>query len=158
MQYLVIILFSVLITFSGCSTRRPDPEALKTEIIELHQAFIDAHLNKDVDFILDGISDDYLSVARGEITRQTKADMRENFEDYLYNTEFSEYRDVEEPVVSISDDGSMAWSVVKVKVAGRRKTDDGSENEFDFICAWISVYEKQENEWIIVTEVSTFVQ
>ena len=58
-------------------------------------------------------------------------------------------------MIWISKDGLTAWSIVKVKVAGGRKLDDGSTKDFDVIFAWITVYEKQGDEWKRLIEVST---
>ncbi len=150
-----IIALLMFLLLSGCGSGT-NKDSLKQEILDLHQNFIDAHLNKDVNFIVNSISENYFSVARGEVTRRTKADMRETMEEYLYNSEFSEYRDVEPPIVSISDDGSMAWSVFNVKVTGKRKNDDGSETDFEFTCVWLSIFERRNSKWIMVNDVSTF--
>jgi hypothetical protein len=67
-----------------------------------------------------------------------------------------EYRDLQEPIIEFSDDGSVAWSVVRVKVAGIRVMNDGTERELDFICAWIALYRRQNDKWIRLGEVSSF--
>lgn len=41
------------------------------------------------------------------------------------------------------------------KVAGSRKLDDGSTKDYDVIFAWITIYEKQDDEWKRLIEVST---
>ena len=75
---------------------------------------------------------------------------------YLPNTRFSEYRDLAEPIVGVSDDGSLGWSIVQVKVAGTRMMEDGTERELDFTCAWLTLYERQDGRWMRTAEVSTF--
>lgn len=150
------IIFAVLtVTLIGCRSW-PDLVVLKSEILELHQATIDAHWNKDVDFFIRDISDDYFSVSDGEITHPTKEAIKTRFSGYLHSTTFTEYRDLREPIIGVSKDGSMAWSIVQVKVTGERTMDDGSIRNLDFICAWITLYERQDNQWIRLGEVSTF--
>jgi hypothetical protein len=128
---------------------------MKSEILGLHKTLIDAHLNKDVDFFVKDISEDYMSISHGDIRRPTVEEIRAQFDDYLNNTTFTEYRDVSEPIVGFSKDGSVAWSIVQVKVAGTRVR-GGEEIELSFICAWITLYERQGDKWIRLLEVSNF--
>ncbi|MGD8537929.1 MAG: hypothetical protein PVI66_04340 [Candidatus Aminicenantes bacterium] len=134
---------------------RPDTEALRSEILDFHKKFIDDHLNKNVDSFVEDYAEDYIFVAHGEIDHPSKEEFKTSFSEYLHSTTFSEYRDLEEPIVGFSKDGSMAWSIVKVKVAGAREVEIGSTKEFDIIYAWITLYERQGDKWIRTVEVST---
>jgi len=134
----------------------PDFDKLKSEILDLHKQGIKAHLNKDVDFFVQNISENYMSVSKGEIHKPSKDEIKSKFSDYLSNTTFIEYRDLQEPIIDFSDDGSVAWSVVRVKISGIRKMNDGTERELDFICAWITLYRRQNDKWIRLGEVSSF--
>ena len=134
----------------------PDFNKLKSEILEIHKQEIAAHWNKDVTFFNKNISEDYVSVSRGEIRQPSKDEIESNFSNYLDNTTFLEYRDLQEPIIGFSDDGSVAWSIVRVKVSGIRKMNDGTERELDFICAWITLYKRQNDKWIRLGEVSSF--
>jgi hypothetical protein len=149
-----VMLVALTLTLAGCQAS-PDPEALRADILGLHKALIDAHLNKDVDFFVQDISEDYLSVSRGEIRAPTVAEIRATFDSYLNNTTFTEYRDLREPIVGYSKDGSIAWSIVQVRVAGRSAMSDGPEREFDSTWAWITLYERQGDRWIRLGEVSS---
>ncbi|MHA2252970.1 MAG: nuclear transport factor 2 family protein [Candidatus Kariarchaeaceae archaeon] len=133
----------------------PNFEELRTQIKDLHQQFIEAHLNKDVEFIVNSLSDNYISVSNGDIDYPTMKDMRVTFNDYLNNSTFTEYRDVTEPIINFSDDGSLAWVIVQVQIAGNRKKADGSEGRFDSTWAWISLYKRENDKWITLTDVST---
>ncbi|MFW9993326.1 MAG: nuclear transport factor 2 family protein [Candidatus Odinarchaeota archaeon] len=135
---------------------KPDFKALRSGILAHHNALIEAHLNKDVDFFVQYVSEDYLSVSHGEISTQTREEIKSQFTDYLSNTVFTEYKDLREPVIGFSDDGSMAWCIAQIKVKGKRTMDDGSERDLDFICAWISLYKRQDDKWICLGEVSSF--
>ena len=133
-----------------------DCEALGREILRLHEAEIDAHWSKDVEFFARDISEDYLTVAAGEVGRPTPEEIRERFSNYLSNTTFTEYRDSAEPIVGFSKDGSMAWAVFQIRVVGKRAMDDGAERELDFTCAWMTLYERQGDRWMRLADVSTF--
>ncbi|MFX1511498.1 MAG: hypothetical protein ACFFCQ_02825 [Promethearchaeota archaeon] len=134
----------------------PDYKALRAEILALHKKLIDAHWDKNVNFFIQNLSNNYLSVSNGDIRTPTKGEIRAQFTNYLNNTTFEEYKDLREPIIGFSKDGSMAWSIVQVKVKGRRTMDDGSARDLDFICAWITLYERQGEKWIRLGEVSTF--
>ena len=137
----------------GCQSS-PDFEALRKEILDLHKKTIEAHWNKDIGFFVKDISEDYMSVGSGEIRNPTKEEMTSQFSNYLNNTISTEYRDLREPIINFSKDGSIAWSVVQVKVAGKRIMDDGSERDFEDTWAWITLYKRQGDKWIRLGEVS----
>lgn len=149
-----ISIFSSIALWGCCS--QPDYEALRSEILELHRKNIEAHLNKDIEFFVQNLSDDFMSVSGGEIDFPTKEDIRSNFSSYLNSTEFSQYADLREPIVGFSKDGSVAWSVVQVRVAGKQTADDGTEKDMDFTCAWITLYQREGDRWIKLAEVSNF--
>lgn len=152
----VTILISLLtVSLIGCQSS-PDFMELKAELLEIHEKFIEAHLDKNVDFFVHDLAEDYVFVARGEVSHPTPDDIKSNMSDYLNNTEFSEYSDTQEPIIGFSKDGSLGWSIVRVKVAGKRTMADGTERDTDFICAWITLFERQGDKWIRLGEVSSF--
>lgn len=133
-----------------------DLELLKQEIKDFHADLIRAHFEKDLDFFVDDIGEDYFSVSRGEIRHPSREDILSQFSSYLGRTEFKEYRDLQEPIIGISEDGSLAWSLVRVKVAGDQEQADGSQAQLDFTCAWITLFKRDQDGWIRLGEVSSF--
>ncbi len=129
---------------------------MKSEILALHQVTIEAHWQKDVDFFTKDLADDFFSVGNGEIRKPTMVEMNAQFSAYLKNTTFTEYRDLQKPIISFSKDGSIAWSIVQVKVAGKRSIESGGERDVDFSCAWITFYQRQGDSWRRLGEVSNF--
>jgi len=95
-----------------------------------------------------------MTVGRGEIRHPTKKEITSQFSNYLNNTTFTEYRDLRDPIINFSNDGSIAWPVVQVRVAGKRIMEDRSERDFDNTWAWITLYKRQGNKWIRLGEVS----
>ncbi len=154
------ILYFLTIFFAGYflwgCRQAVDHEALKTELLHLHKTLIDAHQNRDIDFFTLDLADDYWQVSNGDINYPEKSEIRDRFTSYLINTTFTEYRDIEEPIIKISADGSMAWIIVKVKIAGTRTMEDDTERKLDFTCAWITLYNRENDRWIRQGEVSTF--
>lgn len=101
-------------------------ELLKSELKSFHQDLIQAHLEKDLDFFVKDISEDYFSVSGSEIRHSSRQDILAKFKYYLRRTTFKEYRDLEEPIIGISQDGSLGWSIVRVRVSGDQEQPDGS--------------------------------
>jgi hypothetical protein len=134
----------------------PDLDQLKAEILDLHAAFIDAHLNADVEALLENQADQLYFVTRGDVELRTVEATRALLSEYLQSTVFTEYRDVQGPIVGVSADGSLGWSIVQVKVAGTRHLGDGSQRELDFTCAWLTLYQRRGDRWMRTAEVSTF--
>jgi len=120
-------------------------EIYREDILVLHRQSIEAHLVKDVDFLVKDVSEGFMSVNNGRISYPTVEELRSSFTGYLSNTEFSSYRDLSEPVIGFSDDGSIAWTAVRVKAEGKTKKGDTSR-ELDFTCAWITLYRRTEGK------------
>ena len=137
---------------------RPSPgfSALRQEILDLHHKTIDAHLKKDPGFFTEHMAEGYFAVQNGEIRRPTREDAAGEYARYLATTTFTEYRDLQEPLVGFSKDGSIAWSVVRVKVAGSERAETGPERDFDLVWAWVTLYERKDGRWIWLGEASTF--
>ena len=134
----------------------PDTDKLREELLEHHNRSIKAHFEKNVEYLLHDLSQDFFAISNAEIMHPTAEEQRENFTDYLTHTSFSEYRDLVEPEIGFSDDSSLAWMNVKVKVSGTRVNDDGSTRPVNFICAWLTLYRREGDRWLRLGEVSTW--
>ncbi len=108
-----------------------------------------------MDSLVQDFSEDYVFVSNGEISHPTKEELQSSFRIYLNSTAFTDYRDLSEPIIGISEDGSVAWTIVKVKVAGSQIRDDGSKRDFDVTYAWITLFKQQGGKWKRLIEVST---
>jgi hypothetical protein len=152
------VIFAVLILSTsvllGCQSS-PDFDELRLEILEIHDEFIDAHLNKNADYIANTVTEDYMFISNGAIRKPTKEETKTQFTRYLNNTTFSEYRYLGEPVVGFSDDGSLAWSVAKLKVVAKQKMGDGTESAYESVYAWTTIFKRDGNGWLRLSETST---
>ncbi len=115
-----------------------------------------AHRESDVELLLEDEGADYVVANRGEITRPTLQQRRERLGPYLRATRFSEYRDLVEPVVGVSDDATSGWVVVQVFARGRQASAGGEELPIEFTSAWIELYEKRGGKWLRTGNVSNF--
>jgi hypothetical protein len=126
----------------------------RSKILKLHRELIDSHLSGDVGKLLAAEPETVMTVFQGEVSFQSKDERLEIFGRYLETTRFDEYTDLIEPIVHVSEDGTAAWLVAKVKISGAHSDSTGIEKPFDSIWAWIELYEKREGHWRRVGDVS----
>ena len=131
----------------------PDLAAEKAALLELHQAEIRAHIERDPDALAANHGDDFVSASRGRISRSSKEQTREFFTRYFEGASYPQYEDAEPPIVRVSDDASMAWILSRTRV---RRVHGGSEEAF--VYAGIMAYEKRDGRWIRVANASTFAE
>ena len=126
----------------------------KNQLLAHHQQVIQAHLAADTEGWLALESDDYTSANRGEISHPSKAERKAWREPYLKASTFTVYRDLVEPIVKVSADGTLGWLIAQVEVAGTQKTAGGDVVPFRFVSAWIELYEKVDGRWLCSGNVS----
>jgi hypothetical protein len=130
------------------------PAALASEagddaalLLEMHREVLEAHRARDVTRLLAAEPDEIVTVGRGEVSWSNKKDRIPMFERYLGSTEFTKYRDMIDPVVRVSDDGTLGWVIVQVEIAGVRTSEDGVREKFESQWGWIELYEKRDGRW-----------
>ncbi len=127
------------------------------QLLQMHQQMIQAHLDKDVTGWAElETAVNYTVASRGEIHHPTPEERAARRTPYLQATEFSEYRDLEPPIVKVSEDGTLGWLVCQVQASGTQTGSDGEQVEFTFISAWVELYEKQNGRWLCTGNVSNF--
>ena len=147
-----VIIFLLLVSFSISEAQpRVDLEKERLKLLEVHKADREAHFKTDVDLLQLRSPDEFIAVSDGKIYRTKKADERKQFAEYFKGAKYYEWDDVEEPIVRISKDGSLAWMVTRLRV---RRVQKGNERRF--IYAGIMTYERQDGRWMRVANVSTF--
>ena len=122
----------------------------------LHEKILQAHRQSEVGLLLEDETADYVVANRGEVTRPTLDERRRRLGAYLSRTSFKEYRDVMEPVVTVSNDGTLAWIVVQVQARGTQTAEAGQKEPVEFVSAWIELYQKKDGRWWRVGNVSNF--
>src|SRR6185312_12793744 len=128
----------------------------RAALLAIHEQDRRAHLTTDPALLLEHAAREFLYVGDGELTRLTHDQVAADFERLFTGATYDAWDDLEPPVVAISDDASMAWMVVRVRVSRRHTDDEGREVERSFVYAGIMTYEKQHGTWVRVANVSTF--
>ena len=142
--------------FNSLMSMGPDFEALRKEILNRFNENIIAHMDRDVEFIIDDLDEGFFSMSNAEITYPSKIEQREQFTRYLNSTTFSEYSSLMEPEIGFSDDGSIAWGNYKVRVKGETRNENGSKSNLDFVCAWLWLFRRVDDRWVRIGEVSSW--
>lgn len=146
------LLLCALLVSSPAAGAEADADALKA----LHARVIRAHLESNVELIVEDDANDYVVANRGEITRPTVDDRRKRLGPFLRSVRFAEYKDLVPPIVAVSEDGTLGWVVVQIQARGSRKTDAGAEEPVEYVSAWIEMYRKLDGRWRRVGNVSNF--
>lgn len=119
-HFFSIVLFAVGLTVAQTGAAL-DLEKEKTELLRLHKADREAHFRTDVELLQRSSPQEFISVNRGKIHRSKKSDERKMFTDYFKGAKYDEWDDAEEPIVRVSNDGSMAWMITRVRVKRTQK-------------------------------------
>ena len=125
-----------------------------TEILRLHKNILRAHMEGDLESWMAQAAEDYVVVSRGMVSFPTKEERAARLGPYLESTTFTEYGDVIEPVVKVSDDGTLGWLIAQVKISGTRTMTGGEKAPVDSEWGWIELYEKRDGRWLCVGNVS----
>lgn len=123
-------------------------------LLRMHEAVIQAHLNKDAAAWTALEADTTISANNGEVTRLDRANRLSSRQRYLERTTFEGYRDVKPPIVEISDDGTLGWVIVEVEIIGWTARMDGTIEDVSNTWAWIELYKKEGSTWKMVGNVS----
>jgi hypothetical protein len=124
------------------------------ELRHLHRELIRAHLEGDVDLWMSLEADGFVSVNRGRVAYPNAADRRAQRTAYLQDASFTAYRDLREPTVRVSEDGSLGWLIAEVEIEGTAAGPDGTREAFHDVWAWVELYEHTNEGWQLVGNAS----
>lgn len=137
---------------SGARLQSGDEDRLR----QLHEEALQAHLESNVDLLLEAEEDDYVVSSAGAVSRPDRNARRQGLGPYLESTRFSVYRDQIPPVVKVSQDGSLGWVIAQIEAKGEQTEPDGTVAPIEFVSSWIELYEKRGGRWLRVGNVSNF--
>ena len=119
-----------------------DPGVDEVAVHRLHRTLLAAHCLGDADLLADRSTDPVTSANNGELRSSAREATRERFTDVFEALDYTEYHDIETPVVEVS--GDVAWIGVNVRAVGEVKA---SGQPFDSEWAWIMVARKVDGQW-----------
>ena len=148
--FLALTFLPVLSGCASLNSRQTDIATLRT----LHEDSLRAHRDGDWEWFGQGVGDDLVHGNRGEISYPDRAETLERFRDYLGRTDFSTYDNASEPIIHISEDGTMGWVLAHIYIAGVQDEGLDTEHHLDSTWTWISIFEKRYGQWLRVANVS----
>ncbi|NNE30885.1 MAG: hypothetical protein HKN40_00805 [Winogradskyella sp.] len=127
----------------------------KQAILKLHKAQRDYHFDKDSIAFANQLSNQFISVNKGEIKKPERSHTISRYHNYFSSVEFLKWDDISDPVIRFSNDGSMAYTIVDKIVEVSNKAIEGSLSKDKTHFAWTAIYKKYGNEWKIDCVTST---
>lgn len=150
-------LFLLLIILSACGTKDSHKTIKEdtAEILRLHELQRQCHFESMTTTFAHLLSDSFISVNRGEITRPNREENISRFENYFNSVTFKKWDDMTPVVIRFSDDGSLAYTVVDkdVIVSYLSETEELVFDKTEF--AWVAIYKKYADGWKIDCVAST---
>ena len=140
----------------ACSFTPSSDGSDEAQLLELHRAGLQAHIDGDVEALLAEQADDFVLVNRGELVSPSRQQRREFLGPYLAATEFYYYRDKVPPVIRIARDGSLGWVAAQIEARGTQTSADGENRTIEFVVAWVELYEKRAGQWTAIGNASSF--
>jgi len=144
----------ILVLLISC-TPKQDLEKNRQEIVRLLQQERKAHFANNVDLFISEFADSMISVNKGKVTIAGPVENRKRIEPYFNSVKFIRWDDVAEPIIRISDDGSLAYAVVQKQVILTYPDTLGKPFYDTTNYAWTSIYRKQKGEWKVEANIST---
>jgi hypothetical protein len=138
----------------GCAGR-VDVERETAALAAVRDLHRQAHFNADAELLVSTWADDFRSIDSGAVSRPSKRESVAGFQDYLSNSTFVAWDDIDPPIVRISGDGAMAYVIVtkRVVLRSRAAADTTAAEESTF--AWLETWEKEEGAWKLKALAST---
>jgi len=146
----------LLLTFAACQqVEKVDEAAIRNEILEMHNLQRDYHLNKMAEEFVSQLSNDHISVNRGEIASPSNAELLGRFKNYFESVEFEKWDDINPPVIKFSDDYSLAYTIVDKDVIVNYEKENGDLLRDSTKFSWVAIYKKYDEGWKIDCVAST---
>ncbi|MGM5468772.1 hypothetical protein ACS386_00700 [Flavobacteriaceae bacterium LMO-SS05] len=144
----IVLLFIINFIISCQSSINFEEEKIKIQSqIDLVEQ---AHFNKDAFKFYQPNAENWYDIREGLILKVNKNDQITSTQTYLDNMEFQQLIKRDEPIIEISNDGSMASYIGSVTIKGIFK----KEPVF-WVVAWQNVLKKINGEWKIISSVNT---
>jgi hypothetical protein len=147
MNKILLLFFSTFIISCQSSI---DFEEEKKKIQSQIDLVEQAHFSKDALQFYKPNAENWYDIRKGVILKVNKNDQITGTQSYLDNMEFQQLIKLDEPIIEISDDASMASYMGSVTVKGILY----KEPVF-WVVAWQNVLKKINGEWKIISAVNT---
>jgi hypothetical protein len=127
----------------------------RAEILRLHDLQRQFHFEKRAEAFDAQLSDDFISVNRGEIKALSRPDNIARLNNYFGSVEFEKWDDLTPPLIRFSGDRSLAYTIVHKEVTVTYPGDNGDTIKATTEFAWLAVYRRHPEGWKIDAVAST---
>lgn len=113
--------------------------------LRLHRKLLAAHCLGDAEMMADLSNETIISADKGRRAKHDNSSMRERFTGLFRLLNYTEYHDLQQPVVEIAASGDLGWVIANVRSVGKQLSDDQA---FDYEWAWIMLVRKVDGRWL----------
>jgi hypothetical protein len=140
---------------AACASPSSGTEDDRAELLRLHELHRTAHLEKRADQMVASFDDSVRFVAAGGVAVISPAENQARLQAYFDHSTFQAWDDIAPPILRISPDGRMAYKIVQKRVRLTAPDSTGRPVAEDVVYAWIEMYEKPDDRWILMAIAST---
>ena len=120
----------------------------RKELMDVHAFERDAHFSCDLDAMMLNQADSFTAVGAGGIHVLTGEEMRRIFGQAFKDATYHEFDDLEPPAIHVSNDGSLAWMAVRIRVWKSQIDGAGVLQERRFVSNAIYTYANRDGRWV----------
>ena len=140
----------LLLLLCAChSAPTPDLEKEKQILLKLDEQTRKNHFSKNAKAMVEGFSNDFISINRGIISKPSSDESFHRFDNYFKRVEFVKWDNDSPPVVRFSDDASIAYLAFDKTVILKTKDENKKEVVDTTYFACLSVYKKVDGKWVL---------
>ncbi len=152
----VFFLLIICTIFFSCSNySEQEKQSDINKLLESSEIQRKAHMTNDAELLVSQIADTMLMVSRDNITKSSNEEIKARFENYFNQVEYMKWDDLEEPIIKISDDGSLAKMYLKKIILLRGKNEKDEWEKGATVFAWTATHKKINGQWKIISNTST---
>ncbi|MDT7831707.1 nuclear transport factor 2 family protein [Flavobacteriaceae bacterium S356] len=150
---ITLVILTLLVT--SCKNEPFSIEEEQNKILAQHNAQRVYHFEKDSIAFANQLSDNFISVNRGVISKPEKEATISRYHGYFSSVKFIKWDDVTPPIIKFSDDGSLAYTIVDKIVTVSYEDKDGNIKTGETHFAWTAIYKKYGDDWKVEAVTST---
>lgn len=122
-----------------------EPAPNEVLALRVHRKLLAAHCLGDAEMMADLSNATIISADNGRRAEHDNSSMRERFTGLFRTLNYTEYHDLQQPVVEIAASGDLGWVIVNVRSVGKQLSNDQT---FDNEWAWIMLVRKVDGRWL----------
>ena len=121
------------------------PALDQIQVYRLHRKLLAAHCLGDAELLSRLSAEQIVSASNGELVRAPNDSIRERFTALFERLDYSEYHDIEMPIIEIAESSDLGWIGANVRSVGSiRETGDPFDNQW----AWLMIVRKVDGLWL----------